>query len=93
MTIEVTQDMLDAGHRAAVIHNEYGEDLYIENLGDVFRAMVAASPRYDAKRRQPLTDEQIYEIAQPFGCFEYGDAQGDKRREFVRAIELAHGIA
>jgi hypothetical protein len=37
----------------------------------------------------PLSDEQIFEIADPFGAFEYGDAQGDKRRGFARAIESA----
>ena len=38
---------------------------------------------------QPLTDEQIMELAEPFGAFEYGDAQGHKRQAFVRAIEEA----
>ena len=33
-----------------------------------------------------VTDEQILEIAEPFGAFEYGDAQGDKRVDFARAI-------
>lgn len=42
--------------------------------------------------RQPLTNEQIDEIGEPFGYFTYGDAQGDKRRAFVRAIESSHGI-
>ena len=36
-----------------------------------------------------LTDEQIFDLAEPFGAFEYGDAQGDKRRGFARAIESA----
>lgn len=39
--------------------------------------------------RQPLTDEQIDEIGEPFGYFTYGDAQGDKRRAFARAVERA----
>ena len=42
--------------------------------------------------RQLLTDEQIMELAEPFGAFEYGDAQGHKRQAFARAIEEAHGI-
>ena len=42
--------------------------------------------------RKPLTDEAIFDIAEPFGSFAHGDAQGDKRRDFVRAIEAAHGI-
>jgi hypothetical protein len=37
----------------------------------------------------PLSDEQIDEIAEPFGFFMYGDAQGDKRTAFARAIESA----
>jgi len=37
----------------------------------------------------PLTDEQILEIAEPFGCFQYGDAQGHKRIEFARAVLAA----
>ena len=42
--------------------------------------------------REPLTDEEIFELAEPFGAFEYGDAQGHKRQAFARAIEAAHGI-
>ena len=34
-----------------------------------------------------LTDEQIYRDAEPFGAFQYGDAQGHKRLAFARAIE------
>lgn len=41
------------------------------------------------KASQPLTEEQIMELAEPFGAFEYGDAQGHKRQAFVRAIEEA----
>jgi vacuolar-type H+-ATPase subunit I/STV1 len=37
----------------------------------------------------PLSDEQILEFADPFGAFEYGDAQGDKRLGFARSIESA----
>jgi len=36
-----------------------------------------------------LTDEEIMELAQPFGEFRFGDAQGDKRREFARVILAA----
>ena len=35
---------------------------------------------------EAITDARILELAEPFGCFEYGDAQGDKRIEFARAI-------
>ena len=41
---------------------------------------------------QPLTDEQIFNLAEPFGEFRYGDAQGHKRIDFARTIEAAHGI-
>jgi hypothetical protein len=40
-----TFEMVDAGDSAAVIHCEYGEDLYIENIEDVYRAMIAAAPK------------------------------------------------
>lgn len=36
-----------------------------------------------------LTDEEIFHAAEPFGAFEYGDAQGHKRIAFARAIEAA----
>lgn len=36
-----------------------------------------------------LTNEEILELAEPFGCFQYGDAQGDKRLDFARAIIAA----
>ncbi len=36
-----------------------------------------------------LTDEQINDVAEKCGCgyFEYGDAQGEVRLDFARAIE------
>ena len=42
--------------------------------------------------RVALTRDRIFEIAEEFGEFQYGDAQGDKRIGFARAIEAAHGI-
>jgi hypothetical protein len=33
-----------------------------------------------------LTDEQILEVAEPFGEFMFGDAQGHKRIAFARAL-------
>lgn len=36
-----------------------------------------------------LTDDQIFDIAEPFGEFRYGDAQGDRRLAFARAIIAA----
>ena len=37
----------------------------------------------------PLTDDEILNHADPFGAFQYGDAQGDKRLAFARAVEQA----
>lgn len=36
-----------------------------------------------------LTDNEIFDLAEPFGAFQYGDAQGDKRIAFARAVEQA----
>lgn len=36
-----------------------------------------------------LSDEEIMEIASDFGEFQYGDAQGHKRRDFARAVLAA----
>lgn len=57
-------------------------------LCDVCASYVA----YPSPKRQPLTDEQIFDLAEQFGEFRYGDAQGHKRIDFARAIERAHGI-
>lgn len=34
-----------------------------------------------------LTPDEINELAEPFGYFEYGDAQGHKRVGFAQAVE------
>ena len=41
-----------------------------------------------------LTEEQINDIAERCGCgyFEYGDAQGEVRLDFARAIEQATAL-
>ena len=36
-----------------------------------------------------LTDEQILKVAEPFGEFQHGDAQGHKRIAFAQAILAA----
>ena len=36
-----------------------------------------------------LRDNEIFDLAEPFGAFQYGDAQGDKRIAFARAVERA----
>lgn len=66
---------------SALKWNPYNSVVQCHNCGQVYTAPKPA--------RQPLTDEQIMELAEPFGAFEYGDAQGHKRQAFVRAIEEA----
>lgn len=46
-------------------------------------------PCYMAEQAPELSDEQIFELAAPFGEFRYGDAQGDKRIAFARAVIAA----
>ena len=49
-------------------------------------------PVYTAPQphKQPLTREEIFELAEPFGEFKYGDAQGHKRIDFANAIIAAY---
>lgn len=42
--VEPTDEMIKAGDTVAVIHREWGEDIYIENTDAVYRAMIAAAP-------------------------------------------------
>lgn len=44
-------------------------------------------------KREPLSDERIDEIGEPFGYFQYGDAQGDKRRAFIDRLTRARDEA
>lgn len=48
------------------------------------------TPQPTQATQTELTDEQILEIAEPFGEFQYGDAQGHKRIDFARAILALH---
>lgn len=45
--VEPTEEMIEAGDRIAEIHNEYGENLYIKNTDEVYKAMLSASPTTD----------------------------------------------
>jgi len=36
-----------------------------------------------------LSTEEIFKLAEPFGEFKHGDAQGDKRIVYARAVEAA----
>lgn len=51
-----------------------------------------AAPQAEPKR-EPLSDERIDEIGEPFGYFQYGDAQGDKRRAFIDRLTRARDEA
>lgn len=42
--VEPTEAMLDAEYATAEIHDEYGEDRYVENAEAVWAAMLAARP-------------------------------------------------
>lgn len=42
--VEPTEAMLDAEHATAEIHDEYGENRYVENPEKVWAAMLAARP-------------------------------------------------
>ena len=44
------------------------------------------TPQPTQATQTDVTNEQILEIAEPFGEFQYGDAQGHKRIDFARAI-------
>lgn len=45
-----------------------------------------------AAQRTPLSKTQIVALNEEYGYFEYGDAQGNKTIDFVRAVEEKHGI-
>ena len=78
------QAILDAIERAGFVLMSNASGFWLHPRGTTD---AQAEPK-----REPLSDERIDEIGEPFGYFQYGDAQGDKRRAFVRAIERAHGI-
>ena len=45
-----------------------------------------AQPQQASK---PLSDAEIFDLAEPFGAFEFGDSQGNKRLDFARAAITA----
>jgi len=54
---------------------------------DDMKVYASIADRYFREAAQAdVKDEQILEIAEPFGEFQYGDAQGHKRIDFARAI-------
>lgn len=63
-----------------------------EKVDEMFKASQDYAYALGLKRGlnvSSLSDEEIMDIAWPFGEFQYGDAQGHKRRDFARAILAA----
>ncbi len=60
-----------------------------------YSAMIAAAPAAPQAepKREPLSDERIDKIGEPFGYFQYGDAQGDRRRAFIDRLTRARDEA
>ena len=52
-------------------------------------AMVTDWQSGAAQASKPLSDAEIFDLAEPFGAFEFGDAQGDKRLAFAHAAITA----
>ena len=79
-------------YAAAGGDDETGAGYYMESCVHWFGKAPAAdaklytTPQPAHATQAEVTDEQILEVAEPFGAFEYGDAQGDKRIDFARAI-------
>ena len=86
--VEPTQAMNNAGLSAV---NQYGK----RSVWETYAAMLAAAPAAPQAepKREPLSDERIDEIGEPFGYFQYGDAQGDKRRAFIDRLTRARDEA
>ena len=68
---------------------EAAEQMAREHMGDVSVGPIYTAPQPPAPAVE-LTDEEIFTVADPFGAFEYGDAQGHKRLAFARAAIAAH---
>lgn len=52
-------------------------------------AMVTDWQSGAAQASKPLSDAEIFDLAEPFGAFEFGDAQGNKRLDFASAAITA----
>lgn len=57
------------------------------------RVLATDSEQTEPSAAQPMSDERIDEIGEPFGYFQYGDAQGDKRRAFIDRLTRARDEA
>ena len=60
---------------------QYGLPDFAQKISDLIQQ------RDNLLAARKLSDERILELAESFGEFKYGDAQGCKRIEFARAIE------
>ena len=85
----------DKGRRfeAKQIRRSIGDWFQAEFCGRSFMGepVVDAAPEApQPTKREPLTREEIFELAKPFGEFQYGDAQGHKRIDFAHAIIAAY---
>lgn len=90
---EPTREMLDKARENLVRDGEIGQLFFNSMLKSIYSAMLGATPKLATAQaqpeRKPLTDESILDSAGLFGEFQYGDALGDKRIGFGRAIERA----
>lgn len=90
---EPTREMLGKARENLVRDGEIGQLFSNPMLKSIYSAMLGATPKLATAQaqpeRKPLTDESILESAGLFGEFQYGDALGDKRIGFGRAIERA----
>lgn len=88
---EPTDEMYAAAMDEGAYHDDPEKVRAI--LRSEYQSMLAATPKLATAQaqpeRKPLTDESILDSAGLFGEFQYGDALGDKRIGFGRAIERA----
>ena len=81
---DLLQELVDAPEPepvAYIEHHKGGDNLVWDNPGGKYSVL------YTAPLVMKLSDDRIFELAESFGEFKYGDAQGCKRIEFARAIE------
>lgn len=104
--VTLTDQMEEAFLSAATYHIEYGEDVYLKNLAECLKAMIAVAPDtphdtpQEGKEAGALSDEEIIKIADsaelPYtiGAPEDGDMYAtwpDRVIAFARAILAAQG--
>ena len=66
------------------------EDVPFAEIHQCIAELLESAPEAPQPAKQPLTREEIFELAEPFGEFKYGDAQGHKRIDFANAIIAAY---